>query len=140
METNEKKTAKKEPNDRMLMFTMLGVIVSIWAVFLLQVVFQVKAAKEEQIVPMLEMSQVMSDVDAIFTGHQAEIIHYVYDNTGAVTVKVDPYNSNVWYIDFVVDMDAGGTAGIAYSYTQEKGWEAWDWGCPEPAHLVSPIA
>lgn len=99
----------KSKRDWLLTGTMIGVIVSVWAVFLLTVGIQIDAARQAQgVVPMLSMEQVMSDVDEIFSEESAEIIHYVYENGGGVTITVDPYNTNVWYVRFVVDMDAGG--------------------------------
>lgn len=131
----------KSKRDWLLICTMIGVIVSVWIAFLLTVGIQIDAARQAQsVIPMLSMEQVMSDVDEIFSEESAEIIHYVYENGGGVTITVDPYNTNVWYVRFVVDMDAGGCAGIAYGYTGEDGWQAWDWGWPESAHIVSPYA
>ena len=128
-------TDNKAPKrDWLLTGTMIGVIVSVWAVFLLTVGIQVKAAQSaNHVTPMLSMEEVMEDVDEIFSKESAEIIHYVYENGGGVTINVDPYNTNVWYVRFVVDMDAGGCA-------EDDGWEPWDWGWPESAHIVSPYA
>jgi len=135
----EQEKNKNTITDKALLVTMIIVIVSVWAVFLLTVGIQVKAAREaNKVIPMLSMDQVMTDVDEIFTEEQAEIIHYIYECSGAATINVDPYNTNVWYVRFVVGVEDGGCAGIAYGYTAEDGWQYWDWGWPDSSRYVEP--
>lgn len=125
---------KKITSGGKIIIALLAVlIVSIWAVFAINSWIKYSIylkGNTPAAIPCLEMDQVMADVDEIFTPAQAEVLHYIYEECGAATITVNPYNTEEWYVRFVVGSYSNGEcAGIAYSYNRGK-WEYWDYGWP----------